>query len=60
MSLNTGLVPQDWKEAGVSPLFKKGSKSLPENYRPVSLTSTVGTTIRKHFQGSYCSTFRQI
>jgi len=42
MSLETGVVPQDWKEAIVSPLFKKGSKAKPENYRPVSLTSIIG------------------
>jgi len=38
-SLDEGVVPQDWKEANVSPIFKKGSKSAPGNYRPVSLTS---------------------
>jgi len=26
-SLDMGIVPSDWKEAGVTPLFKKGSKS---------------------------------
>ena len=38
-SMNAGCVPQDWKLANVTPIFKKGSKSKPENYRPVSLTS---------------------
>ena len=38
-SMNEGCVPQDWKLANVTPIFKKGSKSKPENYRPVSLTS---------------------
>jgi hypothetical protein len=38
-SLQTGTVPADWKEANVTPIFKKGSKTAPENYRPVSLTS---------------------
>jgi hypothetical protein len=38
-SLNCGIVPKEWKEAGVTPLFKKGKKSEPQNYRPVSLTS---------------------
>ncbi len=32
-------VPQGWKEAHVTDLHKKGSKSNPENYRPISLTS---------------------
>ena len=42
LSLNSGYIPQDWKNANVIPLFKKGSKQKPENYRPVSLTSVVG------------------
>lgn len=32
-------VPNDWKTAKVSPIFKKGVKTNPGNYRPVSLTS---------------------
>jgi hypothetical protein len=38
-SMEEGAVPADWKEANVTPIFKKGAKSKPENYRPVSLTS---------------------
>ena len=38
-SLSEGVVPSDWKTAEVTPIFKKGSKSDPGNYRPVSLTS---------------------
>jgi Reverse transcriptase (RNA-dependent DNA polymerase)/Endonuclease-reverse transcriptase len=38
-SLSTGQVPADWREANVTPIFKKGAKTAPENYRPVSLTS---------------------
>ena len=37
-SLTTGKIPADWKKANVSPVFKKGSKSDPANYRPISLT----------------------
>ena len=38
-SLQTGVVPTDWTKAYVSLVFKKCSRHLPENYRPISLTS---------------------
>ena len=34
-SINTESVPEDWKKANVNPIFKKGSKYSPSNYRPV-------------------------
>ena len=52
LSLEEGIVPSEWKEANITPLFKKGSRKKPENYRPVSLTSVVckllETLIRDH------------
>ena len=38
-SLDTSCVPEDWRKANVTPIYKKGPKYLAENYRPVSLTS---------------------
>ena len=35
-SLATGHVPNEWKQANVCPIFKKGSKALASNYRPVT------------------------
>ena len=40
-SLKEGVVPEDWRLANVTPIFKKGSKTDPANYRPVSLTSVI-------------------
>jgi hypothetical protein len=37
-SLRDGAVPAEWKTANVVPIFKKGSKKVPGNYRPISLT----------------------
>lgn len=37
-SLNQGALPDIWKSALVVPVYKKGSKRDPANYRPVSLT----------------------
>ena len=52
LSLEEGIVPSEWKEANITPLYKKGSRKKPENYRPVSLTSVVckllETLIRDH------------
>ena len=38
VSLDTGVVPRDWRCANVSPVYKKGEKYIAENYRPISLT----------------------
>ena len=47
MSLTTGQVSDDWKEANMAPIFKKGDKHKPSSYRPVSLTC-ITSTIMKH------------
>ena len=37
-SIDTGTLPNDWRNTFISPLFKKGDRHQAENYRPVSLT----------------------
>ena len=48
-SLQTGQVPQEWKDANITPLFKKGNRASPNNYRPVSLTSKVVKIMERLF-----------
>jgi len=56
-SIDTGDLPKSWLKANISPIFKKGDRTLASNYRPVSLTSIccktlehiIHSNIMKHF-----------
>jgi len=39
LSMDNSEVPKDWRDANVTPIFKKGTKGKASNYRPISLTS---------------------
>ena len=40
-SFEEGILTDIWKIANVIPIFKKGDKSQPSNYRPVALLSCI-------------------
>jgi hypothetical protein len=40
-SLSSGELPADWRDALVTPIYKKGEHYNPANYRPVSLTCVI-------------------
>ena len=46
-SLHEGQLPPSWKEANVTPFYKKGKRHIPGNYRPVSLTSVAGKCMER-------------
>ena len=46
-SLYTGALPQEWKEANVVPVFKKGDAEYAENYRPISLLPLVSKILER-------------
>ena len=35
LAFSTGVYPGDWKLAKIRPLFKKGDRTVFENYRPI-------------------------
>ena len=46
-SVSNGKLPEIWKKANIVPLYKKGDRQCPLNYRPVSLTSVVCKILEK-------------
>jgi len=54
-SLDQGAVPQYWSDAHITPLYKKGNKSDPGNYRSISLTSVICKIMEKLVRDSLTS-----
>ena len=46
-SIKTSSIPDEWKDAKISAIYKKGNKKLACNYRPISLTSVVCKCMEK-------------
>ena len=46
-SILTGIYPREWETAWVTPVFKKGVKSDPKNYRPISVIPVVSKVFEK-------------
>ena len=51
-SIKTGKLPSEWCRARVRPIFKKGDKSSPANYRPISLTCIL-CKVLEHIMASH-------
>ena len=48
LSISQALVPNDWKKAKVTPIYKgKGSRSDPSNYRPISVICHIAKIFEK-------------
>ena len=51
-TMKEGHLPNDWKMAFITGIFKKGSRHLPDNYRPISLTSILCKIMEKFIRDS--------
>ena len=47
LSLKDGIFPEKLKEALITPVFKKGSKELAGNYRPISVLNVFSKILEK-------------
>lgn len=54
-SYDSGEIPDDWREANVTPAHKKGEKSKPVNYHPISLTC-IACKVMEHIVTSHIMT----
>ncbi|KAI8487535.1 hypothetical protein Bbelb_347690 [Branchiostoma belcheri] len=46
-SLATGKLPGEWKQCNVTPVYKKGDRTDPSNYRPIALLPTVAKVLER-------------
>ena len=51
-SIQSGIVPSDWKTANIASIFKKDDKHKASNYWPVSLTCILGKCMEHIFVSS--------
>ena len=50
LSLKMDVVPGEWEEAKILLLFKKGSKTISDNHRLLSLTSVLCKLLERLFK----------
>ncbi|CAF0808212.1 unnamed protein product, partial [Brachionus calyciflorus] len=46
-SFDSSTLPSAWRHANITPIFKKGKRNIPSNYRPISLTSIICKVMEK-------------
>ena len=56
-SLDSGVIPDDWRSANITPCFKQGDRQQPSNYQPISIVSKlfeqiINSNIMKHLEAN--------
>jgi len=52
-SINCGIVPQQWKEACITPIPKVAHPTVASDYRPISITSVLSRMLERHIVRTY-------
>jgi len=52
-SINCGIVPQQWKEACITPIPKVALPTVASDYRPISITSVLSRMLERHIVRTY-------
>ena len=47
LTIQTGTIPDDWKEATITPIYKDGDKNSPANYRPISILPAISKIMER-------------
>jgi hypothetical protein len=47
LSLESGLIPNEWKSAKIVPIHKAGSRSIMDNFRPISVLPTISKVLER-------------
>lgn len=50
--LKEGVFPKVWKQASITPVYKTGDKNNVENYRPISILSTLSRVFERLVHGA--------
>lgn len=53
LSVETATMPLKWKIARIIPVYKSGSKKLPENFRPISVLPILSKLLEKNIHMQY-------
>ena len=56
-SIGTGIFPEKFKEARVTPMHKSGSKTSVDNFRPISILPTISKILEKHIANQLMTYF---
>jgi hypothetical protein len=52
-SIDSGVVPTQWKKASITPVPKASNPATPADYRPISITPILSRVLEKHVVRKY-------